>query len=72
MTREEARNQLKGTWNFDVHDDLVLVRDESLLAEIALLAGAGELSIPPQELSGARPGRRSSLSWCAAADQLFN
>ncbi len=38
MTREEARQQLEGTWNFEVFGSRVLVQDQELLAEISRMA----------------------------------
>lgn len=38
MSREEARRQLAGSFRFELHGGDVLVRDESLLDEIKLMA----------------------------------
>lgn len=75
MTREEARNRLEGTWNFEVNSDLVFVQDADLLAEIALLSGA-----QPEHDHTTRahdcqvtPLRSYwSAAWRSSGEQLFN
>lgn len=75
MTREEARNRLEGTWNFEVDCDLVLVQDADLLAEIALLTGAQPEHDHCTRVHASQitPLRSSwSAAWSSPGEQLFN
>ncbi len=43
MTKEEARRELKGTWNFRTHEGKVLVSDATLLSDVLAFADSPEL-----------------------------
>jgi hypothetical protein len=46
MTREEARKLLEGTWSFTASGNSVLVRETSLLQDIALLSKGSRPAVP--------------------------
>lgn len=76
MTRDEARQQLEGTWNFEVSGSHVYVQDQEILAELSLMAAESAGQGKSRQRYGRSVSAGYTSSWSAphtpAGKQLFN